>query len=539
MLRTTVLAAVLLIASQTATAQPTSTLHIKIVLSDVGGVTTPVARHALLISDNPSTTAPRLVTTGVDGSADVKLRPGNYTIESDRPVAFHGKTYQWTQTLDIVAGRDSVLELTAKNADSSAGVGAALEQTQSLETEPSLLLPRWQDSVVSLWTPTMRASGFLVDAKGLVVTHQRAIGTATSAEVQLSPSVKVAARVLASDSKRDVAVLWIDPSVVASVKPVPLGCAQPKSTLGDQQEIFAIGVRREKEMTSGTVAELLLIRGEEGGPVFTADGTLVGLTSFGDKNDDAKRGTSRVVPVADACEAIGAAEKKMAGAAAPPPTHLPIEPDWPVPADAFKEAAARRVGSLNPYQMSSSTFDVAFITPIMTYGAQYQSEQMSKRTRKSKDSRTIEIEPVLVRPTMDFGNWSEYVEDFPPVLLVRITPKQVEGLWKKVARGAALTQGVALPPLTRAKAGFARMRAYCGDREITPIHPFTVEHRLSDTDAAYEGLYVFAPDAVSPSCASVKLVLYAEKDPERGETATVDPRIVQQIAQDFALYPSH
>jgi hypothetical protein len=322
------------------------------------------------------------------------------------------------------------------------------------------------------------------------------------------------------------------------VKPVPLACAQPKPTLGNQQEIFAIGVRREKEMTSGTVTELLLIHGEEGGPVFTADGTLVGLTSFADKNDDAKRGSSRVVPVADACEVIAAAENKMTAATPPPAAHLPIEPDWPVPADAFKEAAARRAGSLSPYQMSSSSFDVAFITPIMTYGAQYQSEQMSKRTRKSKDSRTIEIEPVLVRPNMDFGNWSEYVEDFPPVLLVRITPKQVEGLWKKVARGAALTQGVALPPLTRAKAGFARMRAFCGDAEITPIHPFTVEHRLSDTDAAYEGLYVFAPDAVRPSCASVRLVLYAEKDPERGETAIVDPRILQQIAQDFALYPS-
>jgi hypothetical protein len=323
------------------------------------------------------------------------------------------------------------------------------------------------------------------------------------------------------------------------VKPVPLGCAQPKSTLGNQQEIFAIGVRREKEMTSGTLTELLLIHGEEGGPVFTADGTLVGLTSFADKNDDAKRGSSRVVPVADACEVIGAAEKKMANATPPTATHLPIEPDWPVPAEAFKQAAARRAGSLSPYQMSTSTFEVAFITPIMTYGAQYQSEQMSKRTRKSKDSRTIEIEPVLVRPVMDFGNWSEYIEDFPPVLLVRITPKQVEGLWKKVARGAVMTQGVALPPLTRAKAGFGRMRAFCGDAEITPIHPFTVEHWLSDTDAAYEGLYVFAPDAVSASCASVRLVLYAEKDPERGETAIVDPRILQQIAQDFALYPSH
>jgi len=136
MLRATLLAAILFVASRTATAQATSTLHIKIVLADAAGVTTPVARHALLISDNPSTTAPRLATTGVDGSADVKLRPGNYTIESDRPVTFHGKAYQWTQTLDIVAGRDSVLELTAKNADSDTRVGAPVEQTQSLETEP-------------------------------------------------------------------------------------------------------------------------------------------------------------------------------------------------------------------------------------------------------------------------------------------------------------------------------------------------------------------------------------------------------------------
>jgi trypsin-like peptidase len=536
MLRAAVAAALLLSALCVVHAQTLSTLHIKIVLTDADGTTTAVPRHTLLISDNPTTAPPRVVTTGVDGTADVKLKPGNYTVESDRPVSLRGKAYQWTQTLDVRAGRDTVLELTSKNADSADP--AAATGAPSIEAEPSLLLPRWQDSVLAVWTPTARVSGFVIDAKGLVVTNQKAIGTATSVEVQLTNAVKATAQVLTTDSSRDVAVLWINPSVISTVKPIPLGCAQPKSSLGDQQEVFAIGVpfRPPTDMTSGTVADLRLIHGNEGGPVFTADGTLVGLTSLASKKEDETRGSSRIVRTADVCEVAAAAEKKMANAAPPPATHLPIEPDWPIPLEAFKAAAMRRAGSLSPYQVSSASFDIAFITPIMTYGTQYQSEQMSRRTRRGKDSRTIEIDPVMVKPVMDFGNWSEYVVDFPPVLLVRITPRQVEGLWAKVARGAAYSQGVGLPPITHIKGSFSRMRAYCGDAEVTPIHPFIVEHRLSETDAAYEGLYVFEPTAFTSSCSSVKFVLPSEKNPDRPETAVVDPRIIPQIAQDFALY---
>ena len=536
MFRAIVAAALLLVAPCVVQAQALSTLHIKIVLTDVDGTTTAVPRHTLLISDNPTTAPPRVVTTGVDGTADVKLKPGNYTVESDRPVSLRGKAYQWTQTLDVVAGRDTTLELTSKNADSadpSAAAGAP-----SVEAEPSLLLPRWQNSVVAVWTPTSRVSAFVVDARGLLATNQKAIGTATSVEVQLSNSVKVAAQVLTTDSSRDVAVLWMNPGVISTVKPIPLGCAEPKSPLGDQQEVFAIGVpfRPPADMTSGAVADLRLIHGNEGGPVFTADGTLVGLTSLASKKDDESRGNSRVVRTADVCEVVAAAEKKMANASPPPAGPLPIEPAWPLPLEAFKSAAMRRAGSLSPYQVSSATFDIAFITPIMTYGTQYQSEQMSRRTRRGKDSRTIEIDPVLVKPVMDFGNWEEYVVDFPPVLLVRITPRQVEGMWAKVARGAAYTQGVGLPPITHVKGSFSRLRAYCGDAEVTPIHPFIVEHRLSETDAAYEGLYVFEPNAFTSSCSSVKFVLQSEKNPDRPETTVVDPRIIQQIAQDFALY---
>ena len=51
------------------------------------------------------------------------------------------------------------------------------------------------DSVVALWTPTVHASGFVIDAKGLIATISGVIGGATSVEVQITPAIKVAGRV--------------------------------------------------------------------------------------------------------------------------------------------------------------------------------------------------------------------------------------------------------------------------------------------------------------------------------------------------------
>ena len=47
----------------------------------------------------------------------------------------------------------------------------------------------------------------------------------------------------------------------------------------------------------------------------------------------------------------------MNGATPPNATQLPIEPAKAFPLDALKSVAQRRVGSLNPYQISSADFD--------------------------------------------------------------------------------------------------------------------------------------------------------------------------------------
>ena len=515
--------AILAVAAPVAIAgQTLVVLHIRAVLTDATGRATPVARHALIISDNPPTREVRRILTGFDGTANVRLRPGNYTVESDQPLVFQGKAYHWRQTLDIVAGRDSALDLTLANAVDDPIPPGTTNADTPLATDTSFLLRQWFDSVVELWTPTAHATGFLVDTTGLIATNQRVVGDATSVEVQLSRSIKVAGTLVLADRQRDIAVVRINPAVMASITPVPLGCPRTSTLpVAREQEIFALAapLRQEKGWTPGTVSrvdaqaiasDLTLATGGTGGPVFTASGDLVGLSALPDERDEPRRGATRVVRIDGVCELVAAAAKKVKDAPAPSETHLPVEPAEPAPIAAFKDAVKRRAGSLKPYQMAASEFDVAFITPVLNFAAQSQ-------------------------PNQNFSNWSDYVADIPPVLFVRVTPKMVESFWAKVARGAASTQGMALPALKRLTSGFQRLQAYCGRAEVTPIHPFKLELRVSETDAVYEGLYAFDPAALGPECGAVTLVLYSEKEPAKADTRVIDPTILQQIWRDFDL----
>ena len=523
--------------------QELGTLRITVVLEDAERKATPVARHTLLISDNPASGPPRRVTTASNGTFEVRLPPGSYIVESDRPFSFGGKGYQWTQVVEIAAGREATLELTAANAEVGAPVAEAPVPDVPRAGAPSLLLDQWQGSVIELWTPTAHATGFVVGTDGLVVTNQRVVGAATSIEAQISPTVKVAARVLTADSVRDITVLWVDKATLGPVRPVPLTCGQPGKPVAKGVEIVAVEapLTQSKDTSRGTVesvvthaiiSDITLDEGSEGSPVFTMDGVLVGMASV---LDDPDRVDFRVVPIADVCEAVASAEKSMKDGPPPSAALLPVEPAKPYPVETLDDAVTRRAGSLNPYQIALSDFDIAFLTPVLSYAAQQRLKQWNQPTPERSGGRGGAT-MAAGRPPMDFGNWSRYVATMPPALMIRVTPKLVEGFWAKVARGAAQTQGVSLPPLKRFKSGFARLRAFCGDAELTPIHPLKLEYRISKSESIYEGLYVFDPGAITPECASVKLMVYSEKEPEKPITQLVDARIIKQIWQDFETY---
>ena len=546
MLRVLALGTLLAVLPWVSAVQALSVLTIKVVVQGADGQATPVPRYLLLVSENPPGAVPRRVMTALDGTATVRLRPGNYTVESDQPFVYQGKLYTWIQTLDIVAGREATLELTAANAEVESGAPAGTlpgasgdtPRRSPVETEAAMLQAKWQDSVVSIWTPTTHGSGFSI-ANGLIATSQRVVDPAGSAsgsavEVQLSPTLKVAGALVGSDAERGVALVWIDPKAAATVQPVPVGCEQAAAPTG--QKVITIGStrRQQKRMTSGAIngraahlvsSDLMIGPDSAGGPVFSVDGRLVGVTTLLQEEVD---GDARVVPIADLCALISSADAKMKAGAPPAGTALPVEPAEPFPVAAVK---ARAASAGAPYRMTSADFDVAFITPAMVSAVMNPSEEQRRR----QSGGTVRGPgPAPLNPLENFSNWSSYVADVPPVLLVRVTPRLVEGFWTKVARGAASTQGVSLPPIKRFKSGFARLRAFCGEAEVEPVHPFRLVQRVTETDAIYEGLYAFDPGALVPSCGTVKLTFYSEKEPGKGDPRVVDAKLIQQISDDFA-----
>ena len=257
------------------------------------------------------------------------------------------------------------------------------------------------------------------------------------------------------------------------------------------------------------LADFSLDSTSTGGPVFGAAGQVVGLTSFVGEKEGDRRYESRVVRADVVCDAVARAEHALATTTAPSATPLPVEPAQTIPVAVLEAAAKRRAGSLSPYRAASADFDLAFLTPVIVYAG---------------------------LPSMDFSNWHDYVAEQPSVLLVRVTPKQVESFWATVARGAARLKGLPLPPITHFKSGFARLRAFCDTSEVTPIHPLLLERRVSEREAVYEGLYVFDPGALGPHCATVTFELFSDKAPATADRAAIDGKLIEQLWQDFAPY---
>jgi S1-C subfamily serine protease len=497
------------------TAQDASTLRVQVSLVDASGTATPVPRLVLLISDDPPVDEPRRVRTAADGTVELKLAPGRYTVELDEPISFRGKAYTWTQIVEVAAGRQTVLDLTAGNAEAAASA--------RISADSATLLAAWRDSVVEIWTPTRHASGFVIDAaRGLIATTDRALGGQTSVEVELTTGAarfKVAGRVVTADYETGAAFVWVNPEAVARMMPIDLRCstaARPEVNYQDPVATIGTSVLAPKQVSDGRItkatpqaifSDLRIGNDGAGGPVFTEAGHLLGISSIDDPGELRRWNDGWIVPLERACKVVPGALAAMKGPA-PSDARLPIDP--PSKGSAIvtgkPQAAAAKA---EPQIVKASNFDVTIMT-----------SQMARDIRPSRTS---------VRA--DFGNWNQYVRDAPLVLLVRISPQFEEAMWKTLARGYAALQGVWLNSFKSFTANFLRMRAYCGESEVLPVHPFIIEHAIPDRSPIREGLYVFEAGAFGPHCPVITFSMFSEKDPQRADTKVIDPKVFEELAK--------
>ncbi len=433
---------------------------------------------------------------------------------------------------------------------------SAVPPTGRVVDELATKFQKLKNGVFTVWSELGHGSGFLISSDGLVLTNQHVVGPSEYIALQFSPTVKIPAVLLASDPQKDIAVLWADMSAIPEADVIVIAKPHPgEPTLIEGERVFTIGspLNQQKVITSGIaskiektaiISDVNINHGNSGGPLFNSQGEAVGITTFGDFASQGGPGISGILRIEEAEEMVATARTKMASAMRPKAGLLPVEPQDSYPLDAIKNTLLQKKFDSKPYFFGEGDFDVTFITPPLKYYAERQ-ESMNAANEKNKRNRKSEVAVQdSFRPLDDLKNWEQYVGEYRPILLVRVTPKLRETGGSVFLRSlAAAGNNYAVPAKLRFKSDFYKMKLMCGDKEISPILPGKIAHVVNvhsgfvnATDATYEGFYSFPADSVGPSCGQVTLQVFSEKKPDAAINKKLNDKTVSRIWDDFQPY---
>jgi len=523
-------------------------IHVALVDKDLNLKAVP--RLSLTVRGIAPPREPVILKTGFDGLAQIDLPPGRYRLSSSGPTEFQGKRYLWDTEI-TVSDKENLIELSNDNAQISE---VAAQPPARVTDELTTQFKRLQNCVLTVWSEFGTGTGFIVDAQGLILTNQHVIGPSNYIAVQFDPERKVRAVLLAADPQKDIAVLLANLSGIPQATPAPL--LTPDSNepgVVEGEKVFTIGspLTQRKILTTGIVSkvepraiisDINVNPGNSGGPLFNSLGRVVGLTTFA-QQAHLGPGISGIVRIEEANAVIVEARNNMTRLMnKPEPAFLLVEPTDAFPVEAIKSALAAETFQTKPYSLSVGGFDVTVITPILKYFFDNRAELLAAKQKQKRSKRSKEAVQGTFRPLEGLKNWAEYVGEYKPILMVRATPKLRETTGSILARSLVPT-GIYTPARMHFKTDFYKMKLFCGEKEVAPIHPAKIANVIDyrgafvrATDAAYEGLYVYPYDAIAPACGNVTLHLYSEKNPDRPDVKTFDPKSVERVWSDFEAY---
>ena len=136
------------------------------------------------------------VKTTADGSVSLSLTPGDYIVESEKPLIVNGKSYEWSVKLKVEPGSTALLELDNEDATIAATDDALRRGRIVDETD---LLTVLSDGVVNVQGELAQGTCSIVDGTGLILTSQHVIERSKELRVQFGAGKKVAAKLVVDD----------------------------------------------------------------------------------------------------------------------------------------------------------------------------------------------------------------------------------------------------------------------------------------------------------------------------------------------------
>jgi serine protease Do len=166
-------------------------------------------------------------------------------------------------------------------------------------------------------------SGFVIRADGLIVTNRHVVSSALKVRVKLPDGRELAARILGADAVTDIALLKVDGIKLPALR---LGSSQSVS-VGDA--VIAIGnpYGLGQSVSAGIISarartleddpyidflqtDAAINHGNSGGPLMTADGVVVGVTSAIFSPSGGSVGLGFAIPAETVSSVIGQLETK-------------------------------------------------------------------------------------------------------------------------------------------------------------------------------------------------------------------------------------
>ena len=432
----------------------------------------------------------------------------------------------------------------------------AAAQSGRVLDELTIKFQTLKDGVFTVWSEFGHGTGFLISADGLVLTNQHVVGPSEYIALQFDEKTKIPALLLAADPEKDVAVLWANMSAIPSSRPLAIAKSNGiEPALVEGERVFTIGspLHQQKVITTGTaskiektaiISDVNINHGNSGGPLFNSQGEVVGITTFGDFTSQGGPGISGILKIEEAEPIIKSARTKMTATPQPAATLLPVDPVDAFPIDSIKATITRQKFDTKPYLSHDGDFEVAFITPPLKYYMEWQGEMQATNEKDRRNKKSPVAAQDSDRRLDDLKNWGQYLGEYEPVLLIRVTPKLRETKGSIFLRTLAASGGIyGAPAKLRFKSDFYKMKLVCGENEVVPILPGKIPHVIdvhsgfvNVTDATYEGLYVYPANAVAPSCGKVRLAIFSEKKPDNAETRELSDKTIGRIWDDFQPY---
>ncbi|HWZ83236.1 MAG TPA: serine protease [Terriglobales bacterium] len=492
------------------------------------------------------------VKTGLDGAAETTLSPGTYTVTTVKPVDFDGKRYSWSVRVTLT-GTEKTIDLTNENAKAEDNAAAAQPRFSGASSgDLTEQFKKLKNTVVTVISESGHGTGFFVDGKGLILTNQHVVAQSQYLAVQFDREHKIAARLIASDAQKDVALLWANMSALPSATPTVLARSSGSYTpVQEGERVFTIGspLSLDKIITTGIVSkvdahtimsDININPGNSGGPLFNNAGQVIGLTTFGTSAERGP-GVSGVVRIEEARALLEQNRGKATGTP-PSATLLPVEPLTPYPVEGLKAALQGEKFDVRPYYLNAGDFEVALSTPPFDYREKEEGRLRAERTqskRNRRDTNSPDAAQQDANREDSPRDWESETGGHRAVFGIYVVPKVREGFGSALSR--SLRNGYGAANL-KFKTDFQSMKLFCGEKEVQPIHPgripLTVNVRNASVkleDSTYKGAYFYPPDAVNPQCGTVKIAIYSSKS-EEPVIKTLDGNTTTRIWADFDAF---